>query len=130
MRILIAEDEFTSRMVLQEILRPYGRIDIAVDGEEAVNLAGLAIESGDRYDLICLDIMMPLKDGQQALAEIRAMEEAKGITSSDGSKILMITALDDPKNVFGAFKNLCDAYLVKPIVKDKLFMEMNKLRLI
>src|ERR1019366_2557767 len=50
--------------------------------------------SGQKYDLICMDIMMPEMDGQTAVKEIRALEEAGGTLSTQGVKIIMTTALD------------------------------------
>jgi two-component system, chemotaxis family, chemotaxis protein CheY len=130
LKILIVEDDFTNRLLLQGLLKGYGQYDIAVNGKEAVESVRLALEAGEPYDLICLDIMMPEMDGQQALREIRALEEARGILSTRGAKIVMITALGDPKTVVGAFRGLCDAYLIKPIEKAKLFEELHKLGLI
>ena len=127
MKILIAEDGFTSRVLLQELLKGYGVCHIAVDGTEAVEAARASLESGEPYGLICLDIMMPKMDGQEALKQIRGLEEARGITSSQGAKILMTTALANPENLFSAFRNLCDGYLVKPILKAKLMEELRKL---
>lgn len=130
MKILIAEDDFTSRLLLLTLLKNYGQIDIAMHGKEAVEAVRLAIEGGKPYDLICLDIMMPEMDGQQALKAIRNLEETHGILLSNGAKIVMITALDDLKNVGVAYHSLCDAYLTKPIHKAKLLEELRKLMLI
>ena len=130
MKTLIAEDDFTSRLLLQELLKGYGPCHIAVNGTEAVKATWAALEAGEPYDLICLDIMMPELDGRAALTEIREQEESLGILSSRGSKIVMTTALNDGKNVFGSFRQLCDGYLFKPIDKAKLVHELRKLQLI
>jgi two-component system chemotaxis response regulator CheY len=74
--------------------------------------------------------MMPEMDGQQALKQIRALEEAKGILSTDGAKIIMTTALGDMKNVMTAFSGLADDYMVKPIDKAKLLDQVRKFKLI
>jgi len=130
MKTLIVEDDFTSRLLMQELLKSYGPSHIAVNGKEAVEAVCLALEENAPYDLICLDIMMPEMDGQQALWLIREQEESKGILSSDGAKIVMTTALGDMKNLTAAYRSLCDAYLVKPIDKAKLLKELRKLELI
>lgn len=122
MRILIVEDDFTCRMMMQRLLESYGRCDIAVNGREAVEAFILGIVEGKPYDLILLDIMMPEMDGQEVVTEVRRIEEEEwGIIYPKGIKIIMTTALDDPKNVVTAFKSLCDAYLVKPITEENLF---------
>jgi two-component system chemotaxis response regulator CheY len=130
MRTLIVEDDFTSRLLLQSFLSKYGECHIAVNGKEAVTAFRAAQESGQKYDLICMDIMMPEMDGQTAVKEIRALEEAGGTLSTQGVKIIMTTALDDVKNVVESFKSLCDAYLFKPIDTGKLVAHLRELDLV
>jgi len=130
MRTLIVEDDFTSRLLLQSFLSPYGECHIAVNGKEAVAAFRAAQESGQEYDLICMDIMMPEMDGQTAVREIRAFEEAGGTVSTHGVKIIMTTALDDLKNVVESFKALCDAYMCKPIDAGKLLGHIRGLHLV
>lgn len=116
MHILIAEDDFTSRKLLQNILAPYGESMTTVNGEEAVEAFTLALEQGRPFDLVCMDIMMPVMDGQQALREIRAVERRNGVKPADEAKIIMITALGDPRNVVDAYyKGGAALYLTKPI---------------
>ena len=130
MKTLIVEDDFTSRLLLQEILKTYGPVHIAVNGREAVAAAKAALERGEPYDLVCLDIMMPEMDGYGALQGIRDAEEAWDITSTHGTKIIMTTALDHVKNVIEAFRGLCDAYLFKPVDKGKLLDQVRSFGLI
>jgi len=130
MKTLIVEDDFTSRLLLQELLKSYGPVHIAVNGNEALGAVRNALEANQPYDLICLDIMMPEMDGQEALREIRSLEEVRGIFSSEGSKIMMTTVMADLKNVSTAYMNLCDAYLTKPIRKSVLNQELRTLKLI
>ncbi len=130
MKTLIVEDDFTSRLLLQELLKKYGPLHTAVNGQEAVDAVDASLVAGEPYDLICLDIMMPEMDGQTALQEIRLLEKESGITLSKGAKTVMTTALDDLKNVLSAYNSMCDGYLTKPIDKVKLLEELNKLNLI
>jgi two-component system chemotaxis response regulator CheY len=130
MRTLIVEDDFTSRLLLQTFLSQYGECHVAVNGKEAVAAFRAARANGQWYDLICMDIMMPEMDGQTAVKEIRALEEAGGTLSTYGVKIIMTTALDDVKNVVQSFQSLCDAYLFKPIDTGKLLGHIRDLHLI
>jgi two-component system chemotaxis response regulator CheY len=130
MKTLIVEDDQTSRFLLEQILSPYGPCAFAVNGKEAVEAYLKAMVAGNQYDLICLDIMMPEMDGQAVVKTIREMEETQGILSQNGVKIIMTTALEDPKNVVQAFKSLCDFYLIKPINKGKLLGCIRSLGLI
>jgi two-component system chemotaxis response regulator CheY len=120
MKTLIVDDEFTSSLLLQQRLKPYGECHIAVNGREAVDAFRKALDEGTPYDLICMDIMMPEMDGQAALKEIRRMEEARGIISIHGVKVIMATSMDDSRDVLDAFKSLCDGYIIKPVDKTKL----------
>ena len=130
MRILIAEDDFTCRLLLQELLKSYGPCHIAVTGKEAVAAVHAALEAGQPYDLICLDILMPEMDGLDALREIRLLEEAKGVPGPGRAKIIMTTGLADKDNVIEARDRQCDYFLVKPVQKAKLTEELRRLRLI
>lgn len=130
MRTLIVEDDFTSRLLLQTFLSRYGECHVAINGKEAVESFRLAQQDGQRYDLICMDIMMPEMDGQSAVLAIRALEEGAGILSSSGAKIIMITALDDVRNVVASFKGLCDAYVFKPVDTGQLLDQLTGLQLV
>jgi len=130
MRTLVVEDDFTSRLLLQEILKLYGDVHIAVNGKEAVAAVRAAMDADEPYELICLDIMMPEMDGYQALDEIRQVEKEHGIRPAAGARIIMTTALHQVKNVAAAFYGLCDAYLSKPIEKAKLLKQLRELKLV
>jgi two-component system, chemotaxis family, chemotaxis protein CheY len=130
MKTLIVEDDLTSRLLLQEFLKEYGPIQIAVDGEGAIGAVRAASEAGEFFDLICLDIMLPEMNGIEVLRQLREREEARGIMHSQGSKILMITALGDIKNVMAAYSHLCDGYLTKPLAKAQFQEELRRLKLI
>ncbi len=107
-----------------------GECHVAVNGREAVESFRSALERGEKYDLICMDVMMPEMDGREAVQQVPALEEAHGILLSYGAKIIMTTALDGIKGVFQCFKALCDAYLVKPIDLAKLLSQMKSYQLI
>ncbi len=130
MKILITEDDFITRRLLKIILSQYGECDIAINGVEAVFAFNLALKENNPYDLICLDLMMPELDGQQALKQIREIEANAGIGGLDGVKILIITAMDDKKNIVDAFHAGCEAYIVKPFDKQKIATELEKMGLI
>jgi two-component system chemotaxis response regulator CheY len=128
LRVLIVEDDFGGRRFLQMVLRDRTRCDIVVDGQEAVEAVQLAWEENDPYRLILLDIMMPNMDGQTALQEIRKFEEHIGVQPADAARVVMTTALEDPKNVVEAYyQGGADSYLVKPIDREKLFRLIHEL---
>jgi len=129
-KTLIVEDEFTSRALLREILKRYGPPHVATNGREAVGAVRSALESGAPFDLITLDIMMPEMDGQEALKQIRLLEEQAGIAAQQRAKVIMTTAHADKDNVLEAIRGQCDYFLVKPIDARALLDELKRLGLI
>jgi len=130
-KCLIVEDDFISRRVLKELLAPHFDCDIAVNGEEAVSSFRLAYEGKHPYDLICMDIMMPVLDGQEALRLIREMEKKFEVPQNLEVKVIMTTALGDPSTVFQAYnKGGATSYIVKPVSKQKLMSELRALGLV
>jgi two-component system chemotaxis response regulator CheY len=130
LRILLVEDDFACRLLLQTFLSRYGECHVAVNGKEAVDAFGAALEQGTPYDLICMDIMMPVMDGREAVRRIRAIEEAQGVFSTSGVTIIMTTAVDEVREVFLCFKELCDAYVMKPIDLSHLLGHMRSFQLV
>lgn len=130
MRILIAEDDRISRSFLQKFMQSYGEVDMAVDGMEAVDLYMDSIKQNNRYDLLCLDIMMPKVDGLKVLKVIRQLEKQHSISLENHLKIIMMTALADVGYVDEAFRQGCDAYASKPVDTDKVEEVMRNLGLI
>lgn len=127
MKFLIVEDDFLSRKLLNSILSRYADCDFANDGIEAVNAFKVSLESEEKYDIIFLDIMMPGKDGYDVLREIRRIERSMQIEGKDSVKVIMTTALDEPHNVMKAFKEQCEAYLIKPITEDRVVKSITDL---
>jgi len=119
MRILLAEDDFVTRKFMTGFLSKYGECDVTVDGMEAVDAFMMALEDEDPYDLVVLDIMMPVMDGYQALMGIRNLEKERNIPEEKQAKVIMATALNDEKNVKMAFELGCTVYSGKPIDQEK-----------
>lgn len=72
MKALIADDDYATQIILKDILSEFFDCDLVENGIEAVQAFEVATADGTPYDLICLDIMMPIMTGQEALGEIRA----------------------------------------------------------
>ena len=130
MKILLAEDDFVTRKFMAGFLSNYGECDVTVDGMEAVDAYMLALEEGNPYDLVCLDIMMPVMDGYQALVGIRNLEKAHDVPEEKQAKVIMATALNDEKNVKMAFELGCTVYSGKPIDQEKFEQALQKLGLV
>jgi two-component system chemotaxis response regulator CheY len=131
MRSLIVEDDFTSRKILQAYLSVYGQCHISTTGTEGVEAFKLAWEESRPYDLICMDIMMPELNGQDALRMIRGVENDMGLGEDQKAKVIMTTALSASKEVVEAFyKGGASAYFVKPLDRAKIVEELKLLHLI
>jgi two-component system chemotaxis response regulator CheY len=130
MKILVVEDDYISRRLLCRYLEPYGKCEEAVNGKEAVAAVRLALDAGEHYDLICLDIMMPGLDGQQALEIIRRLETEHEIQIGRGAKVIMTSAMEDNQNIMQAFMASADGYVVKPIERLKFVATMEEIGLV
>jgi two-component system chemotaxis response regulator CheY len=130
MKTLVVEDNITNRLLLVELLRPYGNVTAVESGSAALLAVTTALSNHQPFDLICLDILLEGMDGQQILKEIRLLEDASGYPLGNGSKIVMTTALRDKNNILAAFRSACDGYLPKPIDRKRLEDQLRELSLI
>ena len=126
MRILLAEDDFVTRKFMVNFLSKYGECDVTVDGMEAVDAFMMALEDDEPYDLVCLDIMMPVMDGYQALVGIRNLEKQRNVPEEKAAKVIMTTALNEERNVNMAFELGCTIYSGKPIDQDRFEQALKK----
>lgn len=130
MRCLIADDEYISRRVVSELMRPWAEIEAVASGEEALLASCLAMDSSSPFDLVLLDIEMPGMDGHEALRCLRREEQRRGLSGTKAAAVIMTTVRDDPASVFAAFRDQCEAYLIKPVKRENLERELRQLRLI
>lgn len=126
MKILIVDDDRTTAALLLTYLSQSGKCSVVNSGEEALDTIKDAMERGNPYDLICLDILLPTIDGLETLRTIREFEQSTYNVSGKISKIIMISALDDIKTIQRAFRELCDGYLTKPVKKEDLLEKINE----
>ena len=130
MKCLVIDDDFDSRRLLQKILHPFAYVDVATDGEEGVLAFHQALKENEPYQLITLDLVMPNSDGQQALREIREIEKEMGIAKKDGVKIIVVSGLDDNREIHDAFfLGNATSYMMKPVRRQILLEEVENLGL-
>ena len=105
MRILIVEDDITSCPVMARFVAPWAIAEVAHDGQQALQMIRARMANNEPFDLILLDVMMPILDGQQALAELRQLEHLHGIQHAYRARVVMTTALDDGTSITAATAN-------------------------
>lgn len=98
-RFLIADDSLSVQASLKTTLSGYGACDEALNGEKAVELFQASVDSGTRYDLAIIDIIMPVMDGVTALKEIIAIQDKHGIKEHERTKIIILSGLKDAQNI-------------------------------
>ena len=119
MKSLVVDDEQMSRTMLSTILEGHGDCVQAATGEEAVTLYGEALDSGAPFDLVCLDIGMPVLDGLSALQRLRDIEQSHG--EEGKCRVFMTTASNHYEDLSAAFFNgRCDEYLLKPFSREEM----------
>src|SRR6266545_3898908 len=114
-RVLVVEDEPLMAGFIARGLRDNGyTVDIASDGAQAISRA-----ETDDYDLVILDLLLPVKDGLTVCRELRE--------GSFRSPILMLTALDSVEDVVTGLNSGADDYLAKPFDFDVLLARVRAL---
>lgn len=122
-RILIVEDDYQLRDLLKIVLADEGfEVDIAPDGQDAMNLLTKAKESKTLPKLILLDLNMPIVDGWKVAAWLNADLELRNIP-------LVVTSATQEHGE-RAKALYADAYLVKPFTTDEILGIVNLLSLL
>ncbi len=120
--ILLVEDNELNREIAQEILREYGfRVDTAENGAVAVEKISTAAPGS--YDLVLMDVQMPVMDGYTATRQIRALEDP----ALAGIPILAMTANAFDEDRRNAMESGMNGFLSKPIVIGDLVQELHKI---
>ena len=115
MKILLAEDEQQLSRVLETAMTHEGyQVDTAFDGQEAVDLA-----KENAYDLMILDIMMPVKTGIEALKEIRQ--------TGNTTHVIMLTAMSEVDDKVTGLDAVADDYLTKPFSLKELLARLRSM---
>ena len=120
MKVLIVEDDLTTGHLMKYVVGRHADFTHAIDGEEAFDAFCDAFEAGAPFDLVFLDLMLPIVDGQEVLQAIRQFEEQNGIIHTEGVPVVVTTALEDNSEVHQAMAAGALDYLMKPVKTEKL----------
>ncbi len=112
-RILLVEDNLTNQVLVAGILsKSRAEVTSVTDGERALEAALLACDKGNPFDIILMDMQMPIMDGYEATGQLRR----KGYTGA----IIALTAHAMSSDREKCIKAGCNDYVAKPIDRKKL----------
>ena len=112
MKVLIVEDDKLLSETIKQCIQNEFEVEQAYDGEEGVLFA-----MQDIYDVIILDIMMPIMNGYEVLEKLR--------NDKIYTPVLILTAKDGLNDKVRGFKSGADDYLVKPFEKEELLARLD-----
>lgn len=114
LRALVVDDDATIRDLMRTVLELDGwEVLEAEDGAQA-----LALARAERPDGVVLDVMMPIKDGFEVLAELRRTEHGRAMA------IVMLTAKTRPTDILRGTRLGADLYVTKPFDPDHVAQQL------
>ena len=116
-RILLVEDESSMyKLIAFKLEKENFKVDIATDGEEALQMF---FDEAQSYDAIVLDLILPAIDGMQVLKRVR--------DSNEEIPIIVLSAKSQEKDVLDGLKKGANDYLTKPFRPEELTLRLKKL---
>lgn len=123
MKSLVIDDSKLIGLIMQETLEQYGSCDVAFNPVDGFNKYVKSVNNNVAYDVVFLDLIMPIYNGYQVLEMIRNYENSRDVKNS---VIIIVSGLYDEENKQKAMKLGADAYFMKPFnIKEftKFFKE-------
>lgn len=119
-RVLVADDDVHMRHTLTRYLDPFAQVDGAANGVEAIQAFASARQEHP-YDLIFLDLIMPIMDGIEALRIIRSLERQWSVLDSATCPVVVVTSANDPELIQELFQaNAIADHVTKPFTREKI----------
>ncbi|WP_029457141.1 response regulator [Solidesulfovibrio alcoholivorans] len=130
-RALIVDDSRYQRFLIIQALEGLFTPEEAADGREAMALFEDALRRGEPFELVVMDILMPVLSGHDALAGIRRLENQYGVEAGKRTPAVMLSSLDDPANMLRAqFESGAQAFVTKPFTPRNLLEALASLGLV
>ncbi len=117
MRFLVADDDVSSGRLFRIYLEDMGEVVLAEDGQEALRLFKEALDLGNPFDGVVLDMLMPRADGAEVLEGIRTLESSRGLKPVP---VVVISALDQEEVEEAMVRDPMGAMVQKPVLKGAL----------
>lgn len=116
MKSLVIDDSKLIGLIMQETLEHYGSCDVAFNPVDGFNKYVKSVNGNIPYDVIYLDLIMPIYNGYQILEMIRNYENSRGVKNAI---IIIVSGLYDEENKKKAMALGADAYFMKPFNIDE-----------
>jgi two-component system chemotaxis response regulator CheY len=131
LKCLVVDDSELDREIICHHLSGIAVCETAENGQQAVQMFMAAFAAGKPYDVVVLDIMMPVMDGNDAAKRMRDFEAEQGIRLGEGVHVIVTSALNTPQDIVKSYFNAVAAvHLIKPVKPAKLYKVLAKLELI
>lgn len=127
MKSLVVDDEPVVLGFVKTLLKVYGEVVTATNGKDGIDAYVQAIEEGNPFELVTIDVEMPDMNGNEMLAELNDKE--KELMATVAKKIIL-TSEGTAENVKAAVINRADSFIVKPITKITLHKKLIEIGLL
>ena len=127
MKILIIDDETISRKVLLRQMEGIGECTAVDSSTKGLELFISAMTEKKPFDLITMDVSMPVMDGLHLLQQMRKKESELKIKKADRVKIIMVTSRMNLSTIRSCIALGCDGYLSKPVNRFQLIGSLGKI---
>jgi len=129
LRILIIEDDQTTAHLMQYILRQHGEVVVCATAMEGLACFHEALDGGDRFDMVLLDLVLPDLHGDGVLMEIREHEFRLGILDAGARcQVIISTANGNVDQIMLSLQHDPDGYLIKPVNFDLIIEKVADLK--
>ncbi|MFZ5425902.1 MAG: response regulator [Thermodesulfobacteriota bacterium] len=131
LNILTVDDDEITQFHLNQLLLPLGRNRMAYSGEDAIARVEESIASGDGFDVILMDVIMPGIDGLKTVSEIVRLFNEKRIPLERRPKIVMLSSVEERETQIDALYACgADHYIMKPVDEEVLLGALKELGVI
>lgn len=118
MKILVVDDDLASRKKMERIMGSFGQCQAVESGNAAMEAFLEALNQGQPFDLVTLDIVMPDKDGIETLLDLRELEQALGAPGHKRATVFMVTSKSEKDSLITCVQAGCDDYIIKPFDRE------------
>lgn len=126
MKILVVDDDLASRKKMERIMCSFGSCQAVESGNAAMEAFLDALNQGQPFDLVSLDIVMPDKDGIETLLDLREVERALGGPEPKRATVIMVTSKSEKDSLITCVQAGCDDYIIKPFDREVVARKLTK----